>query len=117
MKIEFQMAKLNPTTKISLDLIPGQPIETDTGFIVPIILPTPDGKQIPVVAIECKLLNVENGVQRISVSSMHYSNGEIGESVLLNDVQIDFSLFIPATNDNEMVLSAAATPPTKSKPG
>ena len=117
MKIEFQMAKLNPTTKISLELLPGQPIETDTGFIVPIILPTPDGKQIPVVAIECKLLAVESGVQRISVSSVQYINGELQEPALLNDIQIDFKQFIPATNENEIVLLAATAPPSKAKPG
>lgn len=115
MKIEFEMAKLNPTTKVSLDLVPGQTTETDKGFIVPIVLPTPDGKQIPVSAIECKLLDVENGVQRVAVSSAQYVNGELTESILLNHVQIDLKQFVSPTDENEVILSAAATPATKTK--
>lgn len=116
MKIEFQMTKLNPTTKISLDLVPGQPIETDTGFIIPIILPMPDGKQVPVVAIECKLLNVENGVQGIAVNSAQYTADGLGESILLNHVQIDLKQFVLPTDENEIILSVASTPPVKTKP-
>ena len=115
MKIKFKMPKLNPTTDISLELVPGQPTETETGFIVPIILPTPDGKQIPISAIECKLLAVENGVQRIAVSSAQYANGELGESTLLNYIQIDLKQFVSPTDDNEIVLFVTATPATKTK--
>lgn len=114
MKIKFAMPKLNPTTEISLELVSGQPIETETGFIVPIILPLPNGKQLPVSAIECKFLDVENGVQRVTVSSAQYSDGELGETILLNHVQIDLKQFVPATDENEIVLSAT-TPPTKTK--
>lgn len=115
MKIEFQMTKLNPTTKISLDLVPGQPIETDTGFIIPIILPMPDGKKVPVVAIECKLLNVENGVQGIAVNSVQYTADGLGEPILLNHVQIDLKQFVLPTDENEIVLSVASTPPVETK--
>lgn len=117
MKIEFEMPKLNPMTKVSLDLVPGQPTETKTGFIVPIVLPTPDGKQIPITAIECQLLAVENGVQRIAVSSGQYINGELTEVILLNHVQIDLRQFVSPTDENEVVLSVTATPsPAKTKP-
>jgi len=113
MKIEFEMAKLNPTTKISLELVPGQPTETETGFVVPIILPTPDGKQVSVSAIECKLLEVENGIQRIAVNAAQYTNGELGESSLLNHVLIDLKQFVPPTDENEVVLAVTATSVTK----
>ena len=117
MKIQFEMPKLNPTTKISLELVPGQPIETETGFIVPIVLPTPDGKQIPISAIECKLLDVENGVQGVAVSSVQYINGEPRTPILLNHVQIDLKQFVPATDENEIVLSVTTVPPVKTKSG
>ncbi len=117
MKIEFKMPKLNPTTKISLELVPGQPTETETGFIVPIVLPTPDGKQISVSAIECKLLEVENGVQRIAINAAQYTNGELSESTLLNHVLIDLKQFVPPTDENEIVLAVTATPAPKAKAG
>lgn len=116
MKIEFEMPKLNPMTKVVLELLPGEPTETETGFIVPIVLPTPDGKQIPIAAIECNLLAVENGVQRIAVSSAQYTADGLGESILLNHVQIDLKQFVSPTDENEIVLSVTSTPPTKTKP-
>lgn len=115
MKIEFEMAKLNPTTKVSLDLVPGQTTETEKGFIVPIVLPTSDGKQIPVSAIECKLLDVENGVQRIAVSAIQCIDGELGEPTLLNNVLIDLKQFVLPTDENEIVLTATSTPTPKTK--
>lgn len=115
MKIEFEMAKLNPTTKVSLDLVPGQIAETEKGFIVPIVLPTPDGKQIPISAIECKLLDVENGVQRIAVNAIQCINGELGEPTLLNYVLIDLKQFVLPTDENEIVLAVTATPVQKTK--
>lgn len=115
MKIEFEMAKLNPTTKVSLNLVPGQIAETDKGFIIPIILPTSDGKQIPVSAIECKLLDVENGVQRIAVSAIQCVDGELGEATLLNNVLIDLKQFVLPTDENEIVLTALTTPAPKTK--
>lgn len=115
MKIEFEMAKLNPTTKVSLDLVPGQTTETEKGFIVPIVLPTPDGKQIPVSAIECKLLEVENGVQRIAVSAIQCIDGELGEPTLLNYVLINLKQFVLPTDENEIVLAVTTTPSPKTK--
>ena len=115
MKIKFTMPKLNPTTEISLELVPGQPTETERGFTVPIILPL-DGKQVPVTAIECSLLAVENGVQRIAVSSVQYTTDGSGEPILLNHIQIDLKQFVKATNENEIILSVTPTTPVKTKP-
>jgi hypothetical protein len=115
MKIEFEMPKLNPTTKVVLEMLPGQPTETETGFIVPIVLPMSDGKQAPIAAIECSLLAVENGVQRIAVSSVQYTADGLGEPILLNHVQIDLKQFVPPTDENEIVLSVASAPPVKAK--
>ena len=115
MKIEFEMEKLNPTTKVKLELVPGQPTETETGFTVPIVLPL-DGKQVPIAAIECSLLAVENGVQRIAVSSVQYTADGLGEPILLNHVQIDLKQFVSPTDENEIILSVALTPPVKTKP-
>jgi hypothetical protein len=114
-KIKFEMPKLNPTTTVILELLPGQPTETETGFVVPIVLPTPDGKQIPIAAIECSLLAVENGVQRIAVSSAQYTADGLGESTLLNHVQIDLTQFVSPTDENEIVLSVTSAPPAKTK--
>ena len=115
MKIEFEMEKLNPTTKVKLELVPGQPTETETGFTVPIVLPL-DGKQVPIAAIECSLLAVESGVQRIAVSSVQYTADGLGEPILLNHIQIDLKQFVRATNENEIVLSAIPATPVKTKP-
>ncbi len=115
MKIEFEMEKLNPMTKVRLELVPGQPTETETGFLVPILLPL-DGKQIPIAAIECSLLAVENGVQRIAVSSVQYTADGLGEPILLNHVQIDLKQFVLPTNENEIILSVTPTTPVKTKP-
>ena len=109
------MEKLNPTTKVKLELVPGQPTETETGFTVPIVLPL-DGKQVPIAAIECSLLAVESGVQRIAVSSVQYTADGLGEPILLNHIQIDLKQFVGATNENEIILFATPTTPVKTKP-
>ena len=108
MIVEFTQPKLDPMTKVSLALVPGQATETETGFNFPIVLPTTDGKQNPVATIDCAFFEPENGVLRIAVNSIAYKNGEPGESTLLNYVVIDLKQFVSPTNENELNLS----PPT-----
>lgn len=116
MKLEFEMDKQNPKTRVVLDFVLGQPTETETGFLIPFVIPTPDGKQIPIVAIECTLLGIKNGLHEMAVSSVQYINGELSEPILLNHVQSDLLRVISPTNENEIVLSVASTPPVKTKP-
>jgi hypothetical protein len=53
-------------------------------------------------------------VQRIAVNSVHSANGESEEAILLNHILIDLKQFVPATNENEIVLPAT-TPTAKAK--
>lgn len=115
MRIECEMAKLNPTTKVKLELAPGQLTETETNFVVPIVLPTVDGKQILVAAIKCELSEIKDGVQKISVSSAVYTNGELSEFSLLNYVQVDLKQFVSPTDENEIVLSVTTVPASANK--
>lgn len=116
MIVEFTQPKLEPMTKVSLALIPGQPTETETGFVFPFVLPSTDGKQISVAAIDCTLSETENGVLRIAVNAVPYTNGEAGEASLLNYILVDLKQFVAPTNESEVNLSPPTnTPNPKAK--
>lgn len=115
MIIKFQTEKEHPMIDVTAEIVPGQPTETETGFIFPLVLPTPDGKQTVVAAIECTRLEIKEGIQRMAVKAAQYTEGQLGEASLLNNILIDLKQFVPPTDENEVVLAVTTTPAPKTK--
>lgn len=115
MIINLQVEKEHPMVDVTAEIVPGQPTETDSSFIFPLIMPMLDGTQTVVATIECVRLGVEEGKQRFEVKAAQYVNGELGESSLLNHILIDLKQFVPPTDENEVVLAVTAKPVPKPK--
>src|SRR4028119_2449867 len=115
MIINLQVEKEHPMVDVTAEIIPGQPTETDTSFIFPLMMPMLDGTQIVVATIECVRLGVEEGIQRFEVKAAQYVNGELGEASLLNHILIDLKQFVPPTDENEVVLAVTTKPSPKQK--
>ena len=112
MIINLQVEKEHPMVDVTAEIVPGQPTETDTSFIFPLIMPMVDGTQVVVATIECVRLGVEEGKQRFEVKAAQYVNGEMDESSSLNHILIDLKQFVPPTDENEVILAVT----TKSAP-
>ena len=110
MNIKFTQKKLEPLTNVSTSLT-AKCEETESGFRMPLSIAVPNGAEpIPVAAIECELLDCEDGVLRLAVKSAQYSAGEAGDSTLLNHVLVDLKQVFPASNEGEINL--VLPPPT-----
>lgn len=116
MKIEFAQQKLEPDTRITTALT-AKCEEVESGFRIPISITVPNVPDpIPITAIECEVLDCENGVLRLAVKSIGCNAGEfVGEQILLNHVLVDLKQVFPATNDGEVNLVLPA-PTAKTKP-
>lgn len=114
MKIEFEQQKLEPETKVTTTLS-AKCEEVESGFRIPISIIVPSVPDpVPITAIECEVLNCENGVLKLAIKSANYTAGELGEPILLNHVLVDLKQVFPATNEGEVNL--VPVPVAKVKP-
>lgn len=115
MKAKILVPKKVPNTEIELEIIPGTPIETETGFLFPVNAPGSEGL-VAIAGIKCDLqINPLLGLLTLDVKSVTFEAGVATSETSLNSFAVDLKSWatqagLKPTNEDQVSLKGLGLP-------